>query len=81
MTNAVFLKITSAVALSGEIHKAGSIVEVSEDLARDLLHRGKAEVATEADAPASEGEAPADPAPTDPAPEPDAPAKTAPKGK
>lgn len=37
------LKITSAVALGGVIHKAGSIVpEVEERVARDLLRRGKA---------------------------------------
>jgi hypothetical protein len=49
--NSVHLKLTSAVALGGQIFKAGSIVEVGEDIARDILNRGKAEVATVADAP------------------------------
>lgn len=47
----IFLKLTSAVAIAGAVRAAGSIVEVDEDLAVNLLHRGKAEVATEADAP------------------------------
>lgn len=42
-----FLKITSAVAINGEIVTAGNIVEVSEVLAKDLLRRGKAELATD----------------------------------
>jgi ribosomal protein L9 len=45
----VFLVITSAVAIDGELAKANSIVEVSDAEARNLLHRGKARLATEAD--------------------------------
>lgn len=71
MTNNVFLRITSAVAIAGAVHGAGSIVEVDEDLAVNLLHRGKAEVATDADAPDpaefdaadAQAEPPAPPAP------------------
>lgn len=38
------LKISSAVALNGVIHKAGSIVSVAEPVAKDLLRRGRAVV-------------------------------------
>lgn len=41
------LKLTAAVALAGVIHRAGSTVEVDEATAKNLLHRGKAELATE----------------------------------
>lgn len=43
------LKITSAVGIDGEIIRPGALVEVSESEAKNLLHRGKAVVATEAD--------------------------------
>ena len=46
MPEKFFLKTTCAVAIAGAIHKAGSIIEVAEDLAKDLLRRGKAELAT-----------------------------------
>lgn len=36
------LKIVSAIALEGVIHRAGSIVHVAEAVAKDLLRRGKA---------------------------------------
>lgn len=55
------LKITSAVALGGVIHKAGSIVpEVEERVARDLLRRGKAVIHAEAQAQADASEDAAD---------------------
>lgn len=38
------LKLTSAIAVDGEVMKAGSIVEVSEIEAKNLLSRGKAEL-------------------------------------
>jgi hypothetical protein len=44
--NSVHLKLTSAIAIGGNIFKPGTIVEVSDSDARDLLNRGKAEVAT-----------------------------------
>lgn len=48
------LKITSAVVIDGEIATAGKIVfDVEENLAKNLLSRGKAVVATEADAPSA----------------------------
>lgn len=43
--------MTSAIALGGAVIRAGTIVEVDEKLAMNLLHRGKAVVATAADAP------------------------------
>lgn len=46
----VFLVLTSAVVLAGEIRRAGSVVEVDNHLAADLLRRGRARVATESDA-------------------------------
>lgn len=39
------LKLTRAIAIDGVIRKAGSVVEADEGLARDLLRRGKAELA------------------------------------
>lgn len=51
MTKSVFLKVSSAFMVDGQIAKAGDIVEVSEGDAKDLLHRGKATLATASDAP------------------------------
>ncbi len=45
----VFLVVTSAFVLAGDIAKPGEIVEVSDSEARDFLRRGMARVATEAD--------------------------------
>lgn len=42
----VKIKITSAVAIGGEIKCPGAVVTVAEELAKNLLHRGRAEVAT-----------------------------------
>lgn len=44
----VNLKITSAIAIGGEIKTAGTIVNVPEELAKNLMHRGRAELATAA---------------------------------
>ena len=38
------VKLTSAIAHEGLIRKKGSVLEVDEPLARDLLRRGKAEL-------------------------------------
>jgi hypothetical protein len=43
------LKLTCAIAIDGQIHKPGSLVEVSEAEAKNFLHRGKAVLATAED--------------------------------
>lgn len=45
----VTLKLASAIAIDGEVVKRGSLVEVDEALAINLLNRGKAELATDED--------------------------------
>lgn len=45
----VFLVLTSALVIDGEVIRAGTLVEVSEREAKNFLHRGKARLATEAD--------------------------------
>ncbi len=60
MTKSVFLKVSSAFMVGGQIAKAGDIVEVSEGDAKDLLHRGKATLATAADSPQDEDQTLAD---------------------
>lgn len=47
--NLFSLKLTAAVVLNGKIRTAGAIVEVDRATAENLLQRGRAEVATEAD--------------------------------
>ncbi|WP_127110374.1 hypothetical protein [Pararhodobacter zhoushanensis] len=42
----ILIKITSAVGIAGRIIRPGETVEVDGPLARNLLHRGKAELAT-----------------------------------
>lgn len=42
----VKIKITSAVSIDGKIKIPGRVVTVAEELAKNLLHRGRAEVAT-----------------------------------
>lgn len=37
----IVIALTTAVVISGEIHKAGDHVEVDEALAKDLLNRGR----------------------------------------
>lgn len=44
----VKLKITSAIAIGGKIQRPGTVVSVAEDVAKNLLHRGRAELATAA---------------------------------
>lgn len=43
------LKLTGAVAIDGQISRAGSLVEVSEPEAKNLLARGKGVLATAED--------------------------------
>jgi hypothetical protein len=43
------LKLTSAIVVDGEIVRAGSLVELPEPEAKNLLSRGKAVLATSAD--------------------------------
>lgn len=50
MSDTIFLKVTSAFLVGGEVAKIGEIVEVTQAEAKDLLARGKAEVATANDA-------------------------------
>lgn len=45
----VTLKLASAIAIDGDVVKRGSLVEVDEALAINLLNRGKAELATAED--------------------------------
>jgi hypothetical protein len=52
----VTLKLTSAIAMDGEIYRAGSLVEVTDADARNLLHRGKAVLATADDIPTQPAE-------------------------
>ncbi|QOE32739.1 hypothetical protein CPT_Mano_006 [Achromobacter phage Mano] len=47
----VHLKLSSAIALLGGVVRAGTVVEVDEKLAINLLQRGKAVLATDKDAP------------------------------
>lgn len=49
MAKNFILKLTSAIAFGGVISKAGDLVEVSENEAKNLLHRGKAVLATAED--------------------------------
>lgn len=46
MAENVSLKISSAVIIGGKMIKSGEVVEVTNAEARDLLHRGKANLAT-----------------------------------
>jgi len=49
----VILKLTSAIVVAGQVIKPPALVEMTDSEARNLLHRGKAVVATEADGVAS----------------------------
>lgn len=42
MSKMVKLKLSAAVVIDGGIYKAGREVEVSEEVAKNLLHRGRA---------------------------------------
>ena len=41
----VKVKITSAIAIAGKIKTPGTTVEIGEDLAKNLINRGRAELA------------------------------------
>ncbi|KAJ31014.1 Rho termination factor N-terminal domain-containing protein [Sulfitobacter pontiacus] len=41
----VKVKITSAIAIAGNIKTPGTTVEIGEDLAKNLINRGRAELA------------------------------------
>lgn len=56
MSKNYILKLTSAVAFGGVISKAGELVEVTEAEAKNLLHRGKAVLATAEDGVEQSGE-------------------------
>lgn len=43
---AVTVKLTAAIAINGVIHPASSIVTIGDSAAKNLLYRGKAELAT-----------------------------------
>jgi outer membrane biosynthesis protein TonB len=58
------LRVTSAVVLGGAVVTKGSVIEVDEAVAKDLLRRGKAEVATLEDAKPTAAK-PAEPLPQD----------------
>lgn len=45
----ITLKLTAAIIIGGVLCRPGALVEVTESEAKDLLRRGKAEVATAAD--------------------------------
>ena len=45
MSKMVKLKLSAAVVIDGGIYKAGREVEVSEEVAKNLLHRGRAVLA------------------------------------
>ena len=84
MKQNVFLIVTSAFVLAGDIAKPGELVEVSDSEARDFLRRGMARVATEEDGvpnePESEPEPEAEPEPEpEPESEPEPEADAAPK--
>lgn len=49
MGKSFVLKLTSAIAVDGEVVAAGGLVEVDEPTAKNLLHRGKAVLATAED--------------------------------
>ena len=42
MSKSIVLLLTSAIVIDGDVMKKGSLVEVSEAEAKNLLHRGKA---------------------------------------
>ena len=42
MSKSIVLCLTSAIVIDGDVMKKGSLVEVSESEAKNLLHRGKA---------------------------------------
>lgn len=53
MSNTIFMKLTGAIVVGGELVKPPAIVEVSPAEAADLARRGKAEPATADDQPSA----------------------------
>ena len=45
MSKKVLLQLTAAVVIDGAVKRAGSEIEVSDAVAKNLLHRGKAKLA------------------------------------
>lgn len=60
MSKTYFLKLTSALVIDGVVCKAGQLVEVIEQEAKNFLHRGKAELASAEDLQAAGIELPAE---------------------
>jgi hypothetical protein len=58
MGKSFVLKLTSAIAVDGEVVAAGGLVEVDEPTAKNLLHRGKAVLATAEDGVEDDGDDP-----------------------
>lgn len=56
MSKSIFLVLTSAIAIDGGICKKDALVEVSELEAKNLLHRGKARLATADDGAPANGD-------------------------
>ena len=52
----IVLKLATAIAIDGDVVRAGSLVEVDEAIAKNMLHRGKAELATAEDGVDLDGE-------------------------
>lgn len=67
MSKTAIIKLTSAIGIKGQLVRAGEIIEVPEEAAKDLMRRGKAELATEDDEATTQLEGDADEAP-EPAP-------------
>lgn len=56
MKESVVVKLTSAIAVEGQIVRAGELVELSHAEAVNLLHRGKCTIADESDISLTEDE-------------------------
>lgn len=54
MTKTATVKLTSAIGVQGVMYRAGTVMDIPEDAAKDLLRRGKAVVATAEDEGAAE---------------------------
>ncbi len=44
MAQKIYIKLTSGIALAGQVKRPGAVVEVDEKTARQLLQRGKGEL-------------------------------------
>lgn len=49
MSKTATVKLTAAIGIAGQLIRAGTIVTIPEAAAKNLLYRGKAELATEED--------------------------------